>query len=382
MLQEKARDPALSAAACLAVPNPRAAERLQSHDMRHTEGLLTCACQVANVAHGWLLKEESSGGSPQLRHFWFVLFSNGILMHFSDPNRANLGQSLGFIPVEECVESSHSSKQHTLHIKCSFDQWLLATNSKENMLQWAASLHAAQPSKTVSKPVADLILAQGWLDLPKEDDDNEEVWVRHWFVLKNSLLSLFSEDQKTREDLSQPIVLLHTSEMRSATRAKGVDFYKWGIIIETQKNTAIRLRAVGQSEMKQLLSSLNVHCIETSTDEEKVDFVKSKAIIRSGYLYKKSLKQVARSTRLPLLPTVARHRCNAHTPWVARACVRACRRVELSASARHGSVAGLCWRWRRTKARTRARSCERASSLTISPTRILVRVLRSHCTRR
>jgi len=254
--------------------------------------------KVANVAHGWLLKEESSGGSPQLRHFWFVLFSNGILMHFSDPNRANLGQSLGFIPVEECVESSHSSKQHTLHIKCSFDQWLLATNSKENMLQWAASLHAAQPSKTVSKPVADLILAQGWLDLPKEDDDNEEVWVRHWFVLKNSLLSLFSEDQKTREDLSQPIVLLHTSEMRSATRAKGVDFYKWGIIIETQKNTAIRLRAVGQSEMKQLLSSLNVHCIETSTDEEKVDFVKSKAIIRSGYLYKKSLKQAGGAVRV------------------------------------------------------------------------------------
>ena len=93
--------------------------------------------KVANVAHGWLLKEEGGVGGTQLKHFWFVLFSNGILMHFSDPNRANLGQSLGFIPVEECVESSHSSKQHTLHIKCTFDQWLLATNSKENMLQWA-----------------------------------------------------------------------------------------------------------------------------------------------------------------------------------------------------------------------------------------------------
>ena len=53
-------------------------------------------------------------GGTQLKHFWFVLFSNGILMHFSDPNRANLGQSLGFIPVEECLESSHSSKQHTV----------------------------------------------------------------------------------------------------------------------------------------------------------------------------------------------------------------------------------------------------------------------------
>ena len=31
--------------------------------------------------------------------------------------------------------------------RCPFDSWLLATNNKENMLQWAASLHAAQPSE-------------------------------------------------------------------------------------------------------------------------------------------------------------------------------------------------------------------------------------------
>ena len=60
--------------------------------------------KVANVAHGWLLKEENaseSGGGTQLRHYWFVLFSNGILMYFTDPNRAVLGQSCGFIPVEQ-----------------------------------------------------------------------------------------------------------------------------------------------------------------------------------------------------------------------------------------------------------------------------------------
>lgn len=52
--------------------------------------------KVANVAHGWLLKEEGGGGSgggSQLKHFWFVLFSNGILMFFTDPNRAVLGQA-------------------------------------------------------------------------------------------------------------------------------------------------------------------------------------------------------------------------------------------------------------------------------------------------
>ena len=275
--------------------------------------------KVANVAHGWLLKEEGGVGGTQLKHFWFVLFSNGILMHFSDPNRANLGQSLGFIPVEECVESSHSSKQHTLHIKCTFDQWLLATNSKENMLQWAASLHAAQPSKQTNKPVADLILAQGWLDLPKEEGA-DEVWMRHWFVLKNTVLALYSEEMKKANDLSHPVVVLETSAMRSAQRAQGVDFYKWaspppppsypcsasaavarcrrpwcrrwGIVLETNTG-ALRLRAVGQSEMRQLLSTLNVHCIEGKKEDAdaKPEPIRTKAVIRSGYLYKKSLKQ-------------------------------------------------------------------------------------------
>eukprot|EP00325_Prymnesiales_sp_UTEX-LB-985_P020714 CAMPEP_0174733188 /NCGR_PEP_ID=MMETSP1094-20130205/60818_1 /TAXON_ID=156173 /ORGANISM="Chrysochromulina brevifilum, Strain UTEX LB 985" /LENGTH=1727 /DNA_ID=CAMNT_0015935811 /DNA_START=13 /DNA_END=5196 /DNA_ORIENTATION=+ len=261
--------------------------------------------KVANVAHGWLLKEEHTVDArgtekTSLRHFWFVLFSNGILMHFSDPNRANLGQSLGFIPVEECIESSHSSKQHTLHIKCSFDQWLLATNSKENMLQWAASLHAAQPSAAVHKPVVDLILAQGWLDLPREDELQEEVWVRHWFVLKNSELALYSEEQKLKDDLKQSIVVLPTSDMRSAARAKGVDFYKWGIVLETQQGHSIRMRAVGQSEMRQLLSTLNVHCIETTAQDAADDkqFVRSKAIVRSGYLYKKSLKGAGGAVRM------------------------------------------------------------------------------------
>jgi len=247
--------------------------------------------KVANVAHGWLLKEEGGVGGTQLKHFWFVLFSNGILMHFSDPNRANLGQSLGFIPVEECIESSHSSKQHTLHIKCTFDQWLLATNSKENMLQWAASLHAAQPTKQVNKPVADLILAQGWVDLPKSEED-DEVWVRHWFVLKNTVLALYSEDAKKKNELTSPTVQLATSDMRSAQRAKGVDFYKWGIVLEKTNLDVVRMRAVGQSEMRQLLSTLNVHCIEAVKDEEnKPEAVRSKAVIRTGYLYKKSLKQ-------------------------------------------------------------------------------------------
>ena len=157
------------------------------------------------------------------------------------------------------------------------------------------SLHAAQPSKTVNKPVADLILAQvskqaskqassqqaankqpsssslttppltpslrlsysaqGWVDLPKEQDD-DEVWVRHWFVLKNTVsaaskqqassahpipplprpphhhlprplilsytqvLALYSEEHKKQNLLTSPVVQLPTSEMASAQRAQ------------------------------------------------------------------------------------------------------------------------------------------------------------------
>jgi len=190
------------------------------------------------------------------------------------------------------VEQSINAKSHTLTIKCEYDTWTLATNSKENMLQWAASLHAAQPTKSSSKPAVDLILAQGWIDLPKEADD-DELWVRHWFQLKNSVLTMYTEDAKAKGDLSQPSVQLLTSDMRAASRAKGVEFYKWGIVLETVKGD-IRMRAVGQSEMRQLLSTLNVHCIEAPADdldEKREAFQKTKAVIRSGYLYKKSLKQ-------------------------------------------------------------------------------------------
>ena len=260
--------------------------------------------KVANVAHGWLLKEEfnsadGKGDKSQLKHYWFVLFSNGILMYFSDPNRAVLGQALGFIPVESCTESSHSAKQHTLLVKCVFDSWLLATNNKENMLQWAASLHAAQPSKKTERAVVDSVLAQGWLDLPKEDESSlaqtgmlSEKWVRHWFVLRNTVLNMYTEEQKEKADMGQPIVALAVSDMRSATRAKGVDFYKWGLLLETTDGTVLRMRAVGQSEMRQLLSTLNVHCISAPAEAEKKPVVeKSKATLKAGWLFKKSEKK-------------------------------------------------------------------------------------------
>ena len=104
------------------------------------------------------------------------------------------------------------------------------------------------------------ILAQGWLDLP--EDDLHEKWVRRWFVLRNTVLNMFTEEQKEKSDLKQPIFALTVSDMRSAVRAKGVDFYKWGLLLEKSDGTVITMRAAGQSEMRQLLSTLNVHCIQ------------------------------------------------------------------------------------------------------------------------
>jgi len=250
--------------------------------------------KVANVAHGWLLKEESGDNSSigtQFKHYWFVLFSNGILMYFSGPDRAVLGQALGFVPVEHCTESSQPN-MHTILIRCSFASWLIATKNKESMLQWAASLKCAQPSQQTTKQVVDSVLAQGWLDLPKEDDVEGEKWIRHWFVLKMSVLNIFNEDQKLHGKLDEPIVALAASDMTSATRAQGVEFYKWGIILETVDGTALRMRAAGQSEMRQLLSTLNVNCIPVKEAEDvSASFESTTSVLKSGWLFKKSEKR-------------------------------------------------------------------------------------------
>ena len=86
--------------------------------------------------------------------------------------------------------------------------------------------------------------------------------MRRWFVLRNTVLNMFTEEQKEKSDLKQPIFALTVSDMRSAVRAKGVDFYKWGLLLEKSDGTVITMRAAGQSEMRQLLSTLNVHCIQ------------------------------------------------------------------------------------------------------------------------
>jgi len=54
--------------------------------------------------------------------------------------------------------------------RCPFDSWLLATNNKENMLQWAASLHAAEPDKkkAVNRAALDVILAQACIGRYRE----------------------------------------------------------------------------------------------------------------------------------------------------------------------------------------------------------------------
>jgi hypothetical protein len=256
--------------------------------------------KVANVAHGWLLKEEPSaeiGAGPQFKHYWFVLFSNGILMYFEGPQRAVLGQALGFVPVEACHEHTQAS-MHTITIRCSFTSWLLATKNKDSMLQWAASLKAAQPAAlagAAEKPAIDAVLAQGWCETPRDDETGAEVWARHWFVLKPSVLQIYPEEAKARAGSKgalsgPPTVELASLRMVSATRATGVDFYRWGIVVETADGPSLRMRAAGQSEMRQLLSTLNVNCIpvQSGRASRQASFEKTRVQLKAGWLFKKA----------------------------------------------------------------------------------------------
>ena len=71
------------------------------------------------------------------------------------------------------MEETRNASMHTISIKCSFKTWLLATKSKESMLQWAASLKVAAPSDASAKPAIDAVLAQGWCDLPRDTPEGD-----------------------------------------------------------------------------------------------------------------------------------------------------------------------------------------------------------------
>jgi hypothetical protein len=61
--------------------------------------VIMLAEKVSNIAAGWLLKEELGGGADgrdkQLKNYYFILFSNGVLMRFTDEKTAKLGQVPG-----------------------------------------------------------------------------------------------------------------------------------------------------------------------------------------------------------------------------------------------------------------------------------------------
>ena len=112
--------------------------------------------KVANVAHGWLLKEEfaaSEGAKAaeksQLKHYWFVLFSNGILMYFDSPMRAMLGEARGFMPVAECAFVDvwvRTGEPHVLSVRCASAAcapWLLAGEDHRTTSQWGGVLRDA-----------------------------------------------------------------------------------------------------------------------------------------------------------------------------------------------------------------------------------------------
>ena len=44
---------------------------------------------------------------------------------------------------------------------------------------------------------------------------------------------------------------------------------RWGILLETNDGTVLRMRAIGQNEMRQLLSTLMVHCLKAPSMEAR-----------------------------------------------------------------------------------------------------------------
>ena len=115
-------------------------------------------------------------------------------------------------------------------------------------------------------------------------------------------MCIYSEEAKKKNQIGsvQPVKVLLTKDMRSAQRGNGAEFFKWGIELEMADHHTYKMRAAGQSEMRQMLSTLNVHCISGGNLEEKSKVKKSKAVIRSGYL-----QEVAQDGRRPHAEGVA-----------------------------------------------------------------------------
>ena len=94
---------------------------------------------------------------------------------------------------------------------------------------------------------------------------------------------------------------------------------RWGILLETNDGTVLRMRAIGQNEMRQLLSTLMVHCLKAPSmearhaparsyiaprqnarlplsvraryQERKPEFETTTTLVKTGWLFKKSEKK-------------------------------------------------------------------------------------------
>ena len=278
--------------------------------------------KVANVAHGWLLKEEpaQSGSGTQFKHYWFVLFSNGILMYFADMQRAVLGQARRLsLPARggeggrvsdtrdaSAHRRSASSRSRTAWRRratrrctrsassapsrrgCSLPRARRACCSgpPRSRLRRPATRAPSPPSTRCSRragatcratrPRARCGRATGLSSsrlrcksTPRSRRRRARPQPPRRAAAARALQptpsppSPLARQAAAKGPLGEPSASLQSTAMKTATRAQGADFYKWGIVVETTDGTLLRMRATGQSEMRHLLSTLNVNCIPT-----------------------------------------------------------------------------------------------------------------------
>ncbi|KAL3899061.1 MAG: hypothetical protein SGPRY_012713 [Prymnesium sp.] len=78
--------------------------------------------------------------------------------------------------------------------------------------------------------------------------------------------------------------------MLSVERSAGADFYQWGMTLEMSDGSQQRMRAAGQSEMKQLLATLSVNCIPSAScvGEGGSSPPKERRLVKEGWMGKKA----------------------------------------------------------------------------------------------
>ena len=142
---------------------------------------------------------------------------------------------------------------------CSADEVPLSGSEYEQALeQWLSSLKStAKEARAQQENAArDSVLQQLWVELEDEDD-----WKPYYCVLNVVHGLAFYEDKEDSvHNADEPVLELPLDQMKSASRAPGIDFYDGVIDVEVHNGEAMwRIRPSSHAAMHNLLSAINIY---------------------------------------------------------------------------------------------------------------------------